>query len=65
MSNMIRYYSRKYFCPVCKQEKNKLVRLYSEKNEHGEKTLNCKYHGFQQYCNCSPSELELVIEDDE
>lgn len=60
----IRMYSRKYFCPVCNQTGRGLTRLYSEMNEEGEKTLNCKVHGFQQFCNCSPSELEMVIEDD-
>lgn len=62
---MIRMYSRKYFCPVCQRKTGTLQRLYSEKNEDGERVLKCKYHGFQQYCNCSPSELEMIIEPDE
>jgi len=61
---MIRMYSRKYFCPRCQEKYHIMRRLYSEKNERGERILVCKEHGFQQYCNCSPSELEVVVEDD-
>mgnify|MGYP003617585661 CR=1 FL=1 len=60
---MIRQYSRKYLCPICKKE-GRLIRLYSEMLEDGKRGLFCDKHGFQQYCNCSPSELELIIVED-
>ena len=62
---MIRLFSKKYFCPVCRNKEGKLIRLYSEILEDGRRGLFCSEHGFQQYCNCSPSELEPLIVPDE
>lgn len=58
---MIRMVSTKYFCGRCKQQFGTITSLYSDKDEKGEKTLNCPIHGFQQYCNCSPSDFKLVV----
>lgn len=59
---MIRQYSKKYFCNRCRKETGVLGKLYSEPVEgSNERGLFCEKHGFQQYCNCSPSELVLEI----
>lgn len=52
--------SKKYFCPTCKQE-GKISSLYSDVNDKGEKILCCEIHGYQQHCNCSPSDFTIVI----
>lgn len=62
---MIRMYSKKYFCPRCRENFGELRRLYGEIMEDGSRGLFCDRHGYQQKCNCSPSEMEMVIVPDE